>query len=214
MQNRTSGLAAEIEAVRAYTAADPKLRACHHFSYDFRLGAFERAEYVVMGVNPGETDDDLRTEPGPTEESSLFDYRGGVDSQSRRRWFNACRRTLRTDRLALTELVFWSSPDVNALRARLGDLGPYLGWCRELNQRLLEHHRPRAVVLPGFSFLRETVELYGLKPVASVPDALGRRLIEHMTRDGQPWVFTKHWSGARGFTREDRERIADHLAAL
>lgn len=148
--NARPGFEAEIKEIRAYTAAHDKLAACHQFCFDFRLGGFERAMFVVMGLNPGETSDDLATASGPVEESSLVDYRDGKDSRSRRRWFRKCMRMLGSDQIALSELCFWSSPDETTLIERIGplELSPHLVFCRELNEKLVNFHKPTAVVLP------------------------------------------------------------------
>lgn len=209
-------LTAEIEAIRDYTARHRELAACHHFCFDFRLGNFERADWLVMGMNPGETKDDRDTAPGPAEESSLVDYRDGEDSRSRARWFGTCRKVLASDRVTLSELCFWSSPNITALIARIGRLkrSPHLVFCRDLNQRLISFHQPKAVVLPGLGLMRLTADLYGLTHRNSKPDSRGRRLIEHYERDGVPWVFTKHWSGSFGFSDADREEIRTYLAQL
>lgn len=209
-----SGLVAEIERIRDFTRADPKLSSCHHFSFDFRLGKGDRAEFVVFGLNPGETRDDLQFEPGPTEESSLFDYRRGVDSRSRAHWLKTCRDILETDSIALTELIFWSSPTIPVLKARLGDLKPYAEWCRPLNEALFAYHQPRAIVAPGLGLLPLTAETYGLRHVETVRNAEGKRLIEHWTRDDRPWVLTKHWTGAFGFSCEEKKKITDYVRAL
>lgn len=209
-------LAAEIDEIRAYTKAHDELRACHHFCFDFRLGAFERAQYVVMGVNPGETRDDLAVAPGPQEESSLHDYRAGVDSRSRQRWFDTCIKVVGSDQIALSELFFWSSPNVPALVERIGPLksSPHGDFCRRLNERLIAFHQPKAIVLPGLGLLPLATSLYGLWHVGQTSSARGRRLIEHYERDGVPWIFTPHWSGSFGFSCEDRAQIADYLTRL
>ena len=146
--NARPDLRTEVERIRAYTALHAALRACHHFCFDFRLGAFHRATYIVMGLNPGETDDDRAIAGGPHEESSLVDYRAGRDSASRARWFNTCRNILSTDQIALSELCFWSSANLPALVERIGPLegSPHMAFCRELNERLIAFHRPRAIV--------------------------------------------------------------------
>lgn len=210
-----SDLVAALEEIRNYTTANPALRACHHFSFDFRLGAFDRATFIIMGLNPGETPDDYGVAPGPAEESSLVDYRQGVDSPSRRRWFRTCREIVGGDSVTLSELFFWSSPDLRILQARLGPLArsPHAAFCRDLNQRLIAAHQPAAVVLPGLSLIPLAAALYGLTLVTTLHDAKGR-LIVHCEQNGLPWIFTRHWSGARGFTRESRETISAYLRAL
>lgn len=209
-------LAHEIAEIRQYTKDHPVLADCHHFCFDFRLGDFDRADFIVMGLNPGETDDDRAAARGPVEESSLVDYRAGQDSASRARWFKTCRTVLRSESIALTELCFWSSPNISALEARIGPLAssPHLRFCRKLNERLISFHKPAAVVLPGLGLMPLTAKLYDLKFVSALPDDKGRRLIEHYERDGVPWVFTKHWSGSFGFTNGNKEQIADYLHEL
>ena len=214
--NARSELTEQVQCIRSYTAAHPELAACHHFCFDFRLGAFTRAEFVVLGLNPGETDDDRAAAPAPAEESSLVDYRDGRDSKSRARWFDTCRRIVGSDRISLTELCFWSSPTIGALEARIGPLArsPHLRFCQALNDELIDFHQPQAVVLPGLGLHKLVQSLYALEHVRSVPGRQGRSFIEHYERGGRPWVFTRHWSGSFGFSNEDKDGIGRYLRSL
>jgi hypothetical protein len=217
MTKQGGPLAAEIVAIRNYTNAHPHLGGCHHFSFDFRLGKSERAGFIVMGMNPGETQDDRDFAPAPCEESSLVDYRQGIDSRARARWFSTCRMMLGTDEIALTEVCFWSSPTFTEFVTRAGPehLAAHLAFCRAQNERLIAYHQPRAVALPGLSLIQTVASLYGLTHVETIRfGPQGPRLVEAYVRDGTPWVFTKHWSGARGFSTGQKRIVRDYLRTV
>jgi hypothetical protein len=188
----------------------------HHLSFDFRLGSFERADCIVMGMNPGETADDRSFEGFGLEESSEHDYRAGKDSPSRHRWFETCRRMTGSSRISLSELVFWSSPTFGDFARKVGPtaLDRHLKFCWVMNEALVGYHQPKAVILPGLGLIGRAKGLYELEFVSSTADDRGRRLIEHYQRDGVPWIFTKHWSGSFGFSNSDREAIRKYIQQI
>lgn len=66
-------LDSNIQAIRRYTTEHAELRRAHHFLYDLPLNRdIGPPELVVMGINPGETQVDRDSCPGPTEETSIF----------------------------------------------------------------------------------------------------------------------------------------------
>jgi hypothetical protein len=202
-----TGLISNIERIAQYTTEHPELRAAHHFLYDLRHPRDGRPEYVVMGVNPGETAYDWRIAPTPTEETSRFDFhveQGG--GRSAIRWSKAARYFLDDADYVLAELFFWSSHDSRAFSERFGPLAKskHLAFCVEMNRDLIAAYDPKAVILPGLTHLPLVAKLYDLQPVSMVGDG-ATRVAEHYTDGQRPWVFTKHWTAAFGFSMAQRE---------
>jgi hypothetical protein len=144
---KLDGMSEMLAQVRDYTRRHPELREAHHFLFDLPLNK-ENApvEYLVFGLNPGESDHDWKIAPSPTEESREFDFheRSGNPSPARERWRAMCRSFLGTSNVVFGEVFFWSSKDLRQFRQRYGPMrqSPHLRFCVELNQRLIEHHRP------------------------------------------------------------------------
>lgn len=200
-------LRANIERLAAYTSAHPELRAAHHFLYDLRFPKEGSPQFVVIGVNPGETEQDWRIAPEPTEETSRYDFHDEVGpGRSAIRWSKAARYFLDDADYVLAELFFWSSYDSRVFAERFGPLAKskHLPLCVEMNLDLIEAYQPRAVVLPGLMHVRLVRDLYGLTPVDAVIDG-GHRIAEHYTDGKRPWIFTKHWTAAFGFSKQQRQ---------
>ena len=200
-------LTKNIELISAYTALYPELKAAHHFLYDLRHPRDGKPEFVVMGVNPGETAYDWTIAPEPTEETSRFDFHaedGG--GRSAIRWSKAAQYFLDHTDYVLAELFFWSSYDSKAFRERFGPLAKskHLPFCVELNRNLIDIYQPKAVVLPGLTNLNLVRDLYGLSAVGQIGDG-SSRVVELYTDGQRPWVFTKHWTASFGFSRQQRE---------
>lgn len=196
-----------IERLAAYTAEHPELKAAHHFLYDLRFPKDGKPQFVVMGVNPGETAHDWQIAPVPTEETSRYDFHDEVGSgRSAIRWSKAARYFLDDADYVLAELFFWSSYDHRAFRERFGPLekSPHLAICTDMNRDLIDAYQPKAVVMPGLTHLKLARRLFDLSPV-SVVTLEGKRVAEVFHDGARPWVVTKHWTAAFGFSRAQRE---------
>jgi hypothetical protein len=209
-----------IRKIREYTALHRELWAAHHFLYDSRINReCATIEFIVMGINPGETDEIWEKAPKkgdmPLEETSDFDFHDeyGRDD-SGKQWFKKIELFLRTTNVSLTECFFWSSSDMNQFRTRYGKLSAsrHLPFCVELNRQLIALHNPRAIVFPGISYSARVSKLYSLAHVQSLSQH-AQRLVEHYHDGDRPWFFTKHWSGAFGFSNEQRCAIRDYISA-
>ena len=206
-------LTANIEALTAYTAQHPELRAAHHFLYDVRRPPKAKPEYLVMGINPGETDADWKGAPQPTEETSRHDFHTVTGwSKSACRWADHCEFFLGGAPYALAEAFFWSSRDGKQFKERFGALetSPHLSLCTAMNMDLIEAYEPKAVVVPGLGLIRLCSSIYDLRKVTVERDAKGR-LAEHWTDGHRPWIFTKHWTGSFGFSNEQRASVRDFI---
>ena len=110
-------LTANIERIAAYTANHADLRRAHHFLYDLRSPPNGTPRFVVMGVNPGETDRDWRLCSEPTEETSRHDFhRRAEKGGSALRWARLAEYYLDGADYVLAEQFFWSSRDLGALQ--------------------------------------------------------------------------------------------------
>lgn len=212
-------LTEQIESIREYTRQHAELQKAHHFLYDKPISAdAERYRFAVLGVNPGEQTGDWEAWPDATEETSLFDFREELGQRPRasRRWRQLVEFFCGTDEVVMSEFFLWSTKDTGqAFVEKFGHpLGrsPHLAFCVEMNRQLIERHKVQAVIAPGLKSLKLFREHYDLKQVKTVKADNGHTLIEHFEREGVPWIFTKHWSAAFGFSKEQQEVVRTYIA--
>jgi hypothetical protein len=206
----------QIEEIRLYTCQNPELLQAHHFLFDLRLSEKE-PQYVVMGINPGETTVDSALHRGPTEETSEFDYHAKAGrGKSSKRWLTEVEFFLQTDRVVLSEYFFWSSQDMKQFKELFGSFekSRHLPFCRDMNMQLINRYQPRAIISPGLRAAKTVAPLYDLKHVRSIKANNGHTLIEHFSGESRPWIFTKHWTGSRGFSNAQRQQIRSYISAL
>jgi hypothetical protein len=206
-------LTANIEEITTYTARYPELQEAHHFIYDLRRPSSDKPMFVVMGINPGESNSDWELVCERREETSRHDFHAkGGPSRSARRWASDAQYYLDNAPYVLAEVFLWSSKGMAQFGERFGSLkkSPHLPICTKMNKEIIEVYKPKAVVLPGIGMTDICASLYELEQVNSVNNSRGR-VIEHYTDGTRPWIFTKHWTGARGFTVADRITIKDYI---
>lgn len=213
-------LVAQIERIRSYTRSNPELLQSHHFLYDLPLSGNGDGEYLVIGVNPGEVESDWEKWPSPTEETSLFDFHlaSGSRGSGSTRWRNLVEQFCGTDRALMSEFFLWSSPDTGkAFQQRFGvpiERSPHLGFCLQANLELICTYMVKAVLAPGLKSVQLFSRAYGLRHIRTITAGNGHVLVQHWERDGTPWLFTKHWTAAFGFTAEQRERVRSYIAEV
>jgi hypothetical protein len=207
-----------IKLIEAYTRDNAELTQSHHFLYDLRIPKGSRAKFVVMGINPGESPRFCANAPGPTEETSRFDW---IESVGLHRpeipWSELCNFYLDTAPYVMTELFFWSSRNVPELEVRLGEplcRSRHLPFCVDMNLALISVHRPRAVVVVGLGAERLCREHFGLRKHDTVRSEGVRVAEQYFDGDGRPWLITKHWTGARSFTTGQRNSIQGAIRGL
>lgn len=209
-------LYSNIEAIRKYTVEHAELREAHHFLYDLPLsGDTEQPELVVMGINPGETQTDKPSCPGPTEETSKYDFHEHSPSgrsKGSKRWRELTAKFTSGRSVVFTELFFWSSKNHAELLERFGSLwdSRHLKFCISMNKDLIEVYRPKAVIFVGLSNSERAAKAFGLQYV-DTHRVNGTRVVEHFRDAHRPWFFTKHWTGSRGFTMAQRNAITVYL---
>lgn len=210
-------LTAEISEIAQYTSRYVELQQAHHWLFDLKTPVGGSPEVAVVGVNPGECHGDWEICPHPTEETSRYDfhevYGSGRASIS---WTRHCNYYLGGRPFVQTELFFWSSSNTKQLQERYGPLrtSPHLVFCRDMNSRLFNAYTVKAVICTGINNDVLCQNLYGLGPLRQTLAVDGTRVAK-LYHDGlRPWLFTKHWTGAFGFTRTQREHVKNAIELL
>ena len=200
-----------IERIEAHTRAHPELTQSHHFLYDLRVPKGCRGEFVVMGINPGESPRFCKHYLGPTEETSRFDWieEAGFD-RVEIPWSRWCKFYLDGAPYVMTELFLWSSRNLRELEVRLGEplvRSRHHPFCREMNLELIGAHKPRAVVVVGLGAALLCCDLYGLRHHGTIRHGGVRVAEQYFDGDGRRWLITKHWTNGWGLTIGQRDAI-------
>jgi hypothetical protein len=222
-------LSRNLSQIREYTKSNEELGKSHHFLYNSPINKNEnRAEVIIIGLNPGETDKDFDYKGNlPTEESSEFNFHeeNGRGSSSKR-WFQLCEQYAQTDRIVLTEFFFWSSPQVGeeeekgvGFSERFGykfkDC-PHFNFCRDKNIELIKVLNPRLILCPGVENHKLFASIYDLDQVGTFrcnKDKRQRQAIVHYELRGVPFVFTPHWR--TGFVSNlEKDFIIEYLEKI
>lgn len=198
------------QRVREYTSRHPELAAAHH--YDFGLLLAESVKYYVIGLSPGETEEERRLHPGVghLNPHDPRDWHGLP--RNAKSWLTRCKSLLGTDELLLGDVFFWSSPDMASFKQRFGTelrRSPHLSFCREMTEALLGEYMPKGVVFMGLGhadFLRET---FGLTEIRRF--SLGRKELRHMQDGKRPWFVVPHPNSFP--TSADWQTAARYIAA-
>lgn len=213
-----------IEEIVRYTRSHPELMQAHHFLFDLPVNENNQViEYIVIGINPGESKKDKKIIPNTVhEETSRYDFRkvNGVRPNNSRRWFDLSEEYCGSKKVILSEVFLWSSRNTSdAFEERYGKriwfCTEHLRFCREMNLHLVKHYQPKAVILPGLTAAETIANLYELSHQKTYYASNGHRLVERFVdKNAMPWVFTKHWSGARGFTKDQQAQVTKIIAEL
>ena len=156
----------EILAVRDYNRdlSNIDLRRSHHFTFaymptQFTRVVFHRPQYLCLGVNPGETSlEAANNNPNDLafEETLLHDFRADLAAlpQNSKTWRTHIKKHIgeNTPWMA-SELFFWSSKNENDLNDRYGPLissNSHFLFCVEMNKKIVQITKPKAVIFFGF----------------------------------------------------------------
>ncbi|MBG0803985.1 hypothetical protein IYW40_21210 [Methylocystis sp. H4A] len=220
-----------LEAIRTFPDKHPSLMKSHHFLFDLPIdNNVTGCEYILMGINPGETDADWTRAPRgageiyPTEASSSYDFRVArkiEKNRSAKNWDTRSRKVLGTSDIFYTELFFWSSPNRGKLEAQFGRLKDLkknvLLFCKEQNEVMFKERHPKAIVVSGLRDLGLVSDLYGLSPLDDGRLDLNSgdaRLLIAKTDGTRPWFFLPHLSGSFGFSGERMSMIREHMQGI
>ena len=187
---KESILDSDKREIEEYTKLYPELRNAHHFVFNEIRPNDANPVFVIMGINPGES-----AQPETPWTNRINDYVGGQP-------------------FVMTELFFWSSRNLEQFRERFGVLenSPHLDFCIKKNKNLIHFHKPSAVICPGLSLISPCTKMFDLAHARTGRRTDGSRVYEIYTGDHElPWIFTKHWTGARGFTNEDKYLIKEAI---
>lgn len=210
------------EIVEDYDRNNPDLQSSHHFVFACPLPRdSDTFDYVVMGLNPGEQVWNWEQCNERTSETAKHDWILNLASFPRaQKWRKDIAKFCGGRPVLMSELFFWSSQNAGlAFYQRFGtsiEDSPHLRFCTDMNLKMLEVARPKAVILPGLSLSRQFAQVYGLTEVphkALLADN-GHSLVKYYEGHGLPWVFTKHWSGAFGFSATQRTQVQAYISEL
>ena len=188
---------AAIGEIRDYTATHVELQKAHHFVYDYPLFDNIVPEFIVMGLNPGETPPDWNLYPTQREQTSNSGFRSSTSSALK--WAKKCSEYTGSERLVSTEFFFWSTPDTNKrFRQRFGTSfwkSQHCDFCVRTNRILFEEYQPRAVFFTGIGNDERVAAAFGLEKIYTHHDDFDR-LVEHYHDGHRHWFITQHWTGA------------------
>lgn len=205
------------DEILAYTKAHDDLSESHQWLFDlppFKDELFN-PKHIVFAINPGESE----KPPTQTEETRFFDLHEENKRGSREKlaWTRAIARVITSRKIIQTELFFWSTKTVKVLEDRFGPLhkNPHLPFCCEKNRQLINYHKPESIICSGFKMQKVVCAAFGLtEKLESVIGSDGHRLIERYSDGKRHWVFTKHFTGARHFTKEDKSTVKSYIDNL
>ncbi|MEQ9506273.1 MAG: hypothetical protein RLO80_08365 [Hyphomonas sp.] len=206
-----------IDTIEKYTKRHLELRRAHHFLFDLPLGnPTLSTDILVMGLNPGEHARCGYPDcPHFTQETSQFDfhteYGGGVRDVD---WNRHVQYYCGTLQVVQSEFFFWSSrrigkPFEERFGQSLWKCREHLEFCKTMNLHLIRHRQPKLIIAPGLGAGDRLATMYGLRKTRGpLLAANNHRLVEYYKdSEDRSWLFTKHWSGARGLSSDQRAKI-------
>ena len=212
--------------IREHTMQNPELLNAHHFTFDLKIQDHTQTtnNYIVIGLNPGETGCYQICE-GPTEESSLKDFfidAGLGKTRSATRWSDCAEYFLGTNgNIIATNFFFWSSRNSTSEFTKKFSYqyikNPHFDFCRDMNIRLFDYYKPNVIVAPGISMSQLMKKKYNLgqmvNQLTNFDHSNNRniRLIEHYDYQGIPFIFTKHWTARWGANTDEKAQIKEYL---
>lgn len=223
---REINLSRNIDEIISYSKNNPPLDAAHHILYNLPHpdADLDQIEFVVMGMNPGESKQDLIAAPGTLhEETHRADFHEKFrDGRRAVSWTSKMKEMCGTSNLIQTEAFFWSSNNTSdAFEKRFGEkpksrkMRPYFEFCADMNIDLINTYKPRAIVFPGLGWANLMADIYNLKATTkyTMPDKPNQKIaVIYEDSRGLDWIFTPHWTGTRGLTKNRREKIGRFIA--
>jgi hypothetical protein len=207
-----------LRAIRDRTSRFPELASSHHFTFDRHLPDNTGSpEIAVIGLNPGLSKYEAKEQSVGhrkpcQEESSQHDFRRGDFPPNTKRWFDLIRKFCGAGNVTTSEFFFWSSKTAGqAFRNQFGcDISKsnHLNFCKDMNDVLFRSYPIRLVVSPGLGGIRIAKKRYDLELIRCIRcPVTNHRLVEQYRYGSRDWIFTKHWTGARGFSKAQRDVV-------
>ena len=224
-----------LKRIRSYTEDNNDLKQCHHFLFNAiykrenRINnLISRADVIVMSINPAETKKDYEYKGStPTENSNERDFHEHLSpeniSASAKRWERKTKifcEDLFGENINETAFFFWSSENIGkkftetfGYKWKSKQCCKHFDFCKERNIELIQYHEPKIVIAPGIGDSKYFSNMYEMKHIDTIIDNdKGDRLIEHFEIQDTPFIFTKHWTSAFGFSKRQQEIITDYLS--
>jgi hypothetical protein len=193
-----------------YTNQHSELGEAHH--YDFAITLTGAVDYFVMGLNPGETDQDRQLRSG---KGHFNPYDKPPFSRSSKAWQTRSKNLLGTEDLLYGDFFFWSSSDTGrSFVDRFGtslEKSPHLSFCTSMIGQLVDFYKPKALIIPGLKLATIVPSLYGPISYVCTRKHGKTRLIEHYADGVRPWLFVKHY---RRLSKPEMTTIKAYLASL
>ena len=200
-----------LAKIREYTNKNAILSTSHHFLYDLPVISSKGSQnIIIMGFNPGETNDDwVSTNGKRTEETSDYDFLEENGRRTSNRWFQRVKAICGDRNVTQTELFFWSTPNVETLHERIQDFysSPELEFCTSMNRDLFEYYQPQLIIFTGISYANTVAKIYDLRKSDEFFNGGKRLFIRYNDRQGRPWLVVKHLTGSFGFKKTDMELL-------
>ena len=229
-----TSISESLKRIRSYTEDNNDLKQCHHFLFNAiykrenRINNLNsRADVIVMSINPAETKKDYEYKGStPTENSNERDFHEHLSpeniSQSAKNWNRKTKifcEDLFGENINETAFFFWSSANKGdkftktfGNKWKSKECLKHLNFCKEQNINLIRYHQPKIIIAPGIGDAEYFSKIYEMDHIGTIKDDdNGHRLIEHFEIQNIPFVFTKHWTGAYGFSNRQEEIIIDFL---
>tara|TARA_B100000925_G_scaffold31381_1_gene20828 strand:- start:68 stop:772 length:705 start_codon:yes stop_codon:yes gene_type:complete len=227
-----------LEKIRRYTKENNDLKQCHHFLFNAiykrkerinqnRLN--DRADVIVVSINPAETKKDWEhhNKETPAENSNEKDFHTQIIheniSASAKRWESKTKifcEDIFGENINETAFFFWSSENIGkkftetfGYNWKSKQCLKHFNFCKERNIELIQYHKPKIVIAPGIGDANYFSNIYEMDHVKTIKDDTNEhRLIEHFETQHIPFIFTKHWTSAFGFSKRQQEIITDYLS--
>jgi len=213
-----------IRAIKEYQSRNVELlKKSHHFVFDCPLD-FQNSDvtdYIWMGLNPGNDEDDWEKTKGRNDEETrdrdfqeIFGRsRGSKTRKTKLKNFlgpSIFRRTTHT------ELFFWCSKNLNQDFQKRYETSfstsPHLEFCITLNKELINRVQPKAVFFESLDNIKTLGDVFNLKKL-KIHNAGSRRIDEYLI-DEKYRLFNFDHLSAGPPASLDRKNVSECLRQL
>ena len=213
-----------IREIKEYQSRNSELlKKSHHFVFDCPLD-FQNSDetnYIWMGLNPGNDEDDwLKTEGRNDEETRDRDFqevfgrsRGSKTRKTKIKNFLSSSIFKKT---TLTELFFWCSKNItHDFQKRYGtsfSTSPHLEFCIYLNKELINRVQPKAVFFESLDNIKILGDMFNLRKL-KIHHAGSRRIDEYLIDEKYRLLNFDHLSAGPPASLE-RKKVSECLRQI